>query len=526
MPSLPTSRRVFLRRSGMLAAAAVTGVASDLHLFLPAGADPAPSTAATSTPIGGEPWHGLTVLKVNGDDTWAGYMTRYCVSIVDVDPLAVTGDQWDWERDGRSRFSLRLEWASTNAQTNSRATTAWIQLRTPDGGGRIGSTEWKVPLGEAPDGVATTMVHLDTDPLNGSIDVPLPAGEVEIYLYVEKRAADGTISWSADSRGGFWGQFPKTTTYARGRLNVLSPGCMVGYHLGADPHGTCDNQWRPDGEACQTDVMGKRCAAVRIYSDGWEVPPTPVDRTINAGQLPMWSLKPPAGGWKAVAQDTTGNPWLTEIVDALRAYNREIIFIFHHEPHDDVDGSNNTDAWYRQAVIRIKNRLVERRAHVSAGGKVFFGYAPTLWDAKKGTPLGSNDRFYPGDGVFDLFCPTSYNWYNWNIGDGKWHSFEDVMWEAVALARARGQKLFPSETGCHPGADGFDRNQWLRDARTYMKTNNDARSVMAGFIYFHVRFMDAGQWHDWTLYNPDGQPGYQDGFAKDSFFTSTPFSLR
>jgi hypothetical protein len=240
----------------------------------------------------------------------------------------------------------------------------------------------------------------------------------------------------------------------------------------------------------------------------------------------MWSVKPPSGGWKAVGDDTVGNPWLTEIVDALRAYEREIILIFQHEPHDKVNGSTDTATTYRQAVLRIKSRLLERGAHHSVGGNVFFGYAPTLWDAKKGNPIGSADSFYPGDGVFDLFCPTSYNWYNWNIGDGHWHTFESVMTDAVALARRRGQKLFPSETGSHPTADGHDRNQWLRDAGNYLKNNPEARSVVVGFIYFHVKYMDAGQWHDWTLFDPDGHPGYRDAFAKDPYFTTSPFSLR
>lgn len=523
MVSSEASRRAFLRHSGILAAAAVAGVAPvDLCRLLAAGAAPAP---ASSAPIDGEPWNGLTVLKVNGDDAWAGEMTRYCLSILEVDPLSAVGDQDDWQRDGRSRFTLRFEWASTNLNANSRATTAWIQIRKPDGGDKIGSAVWVVNVNEAPSGVATTAVHFDTNPMDGTIDLPLPAGPVELYLYVEKETADG-LAWSADSRGGAWGVHPKQTAYARGRLSVLSPGIMIGYHVGRDRHSTCYQQWRPEGEICKTVAMGKRCAAVRIYSDEWELPPTPVDRTIDAGQLPMWSVKPPSGGWRAVAEDTVSDPWLTEICDSLRAYNREIIFIFHHEPHDDVNGSTNTDAWYREAVVRIKDRLAERGAHHSVGGNVFFGYAPTLWDAKKGNPIGSNDRFYPGDGVFDLFCPTSYNWYNWNIGDGKWHSFEDVMWEAADLARRRGQKLFPSETGCHPTADSHDRNQWLRDARMYMTSNDWARSVIVGFIYFGVEFEDAGQWHDWTLYNPDGHPGYHDGFAKDPYFTSKPFSLR
>jgi hypothetical protein len=226
-----------------------------------------------------------------------------------------------------------------------------------------------------------------------------------------------------------------------------------------------------------------------------------------------------------VADGTATNPTVAELVDALKAYDKEIIFIFHHEPHDDVNRSTNTDATYRGAVLRLKDQLLRRGAHHTVGGKVHFAYAPTLWDAKKGNPQGSGDRFYPGDGVFDIFAPTSYNWYDWIIGDGRWHSFEDVMYEAVALARKRVQKLFPSETGSHPAKDGYDRNEWLRDAKTYLRTNDDARSVFVGFIYFHVEYQDAGEWHDWTLFKPDGSGGYGDGFGRDGYFTSAPFSL-
>jgi hypothetical protein len=518
------SRRDFLWRSGLLAAAGFAPWLLRPVGGRPAGAAPAPAPASTSSPIAGEPWKGLTVVKVKGDGAWAAAMTRYCVSITDVDPITATGDQYQTQRDGRSRITLRFEWNSTNSGTNSRATTAWIYLRYPDGGGKIGTSEWVVPINEAPYGGVTRSIHLDTDPMNGTIDVPLAAGLVEMYLYLEKKT-DNIIRWSADSRGGAWGQFPKSTTYARGTLGVLSPGVMIGYHVGRDPHGTCDDKWSPDGETCQTDSMGKRCAAVRIYSPRWEKPSGAVDRTMAQGKLPMWSVKPPSGGWKAVADGTATNPTVAELVDALKAYDKEIIFIFHHEPHDDVNGSTNTDASYRGAVLRLKDQLLRRGAHHTVGGKVHFAYAPTLWDAKKGNPQGSGDRFYPGDGVFDIFAPTSYNWYDWIIGDGRWHSFEDVMYEAVALARKRVQKLFPSETGSHPAKDGYDRNEWLRDAKTYLRTNDDARSVFVGFIYFHVEYQDAGEWHDWTLFKPDGSGGYGDGFGRDGYFTSAPFSL-
>ena len=522
--SAASSRREFLWRSGLLAAAGAAPWLLRPMAGKAAAAEPAPGPPSLTVPIEGEPWQGLTVLKIRGDGPWAGAMTRYCVSITDVDPITATGNQPEHQRDGRSRIILRFEWNSTNSGTNSRATGAWIYLRHRNGGGKIGTTEWMVPINEAPYGGVVRTIHLDTDPMNGTIDSPLPAGLVEMYLYVEKKT-EGIVRWSADSRGGVWGQYPKATSYARGTLGVLSPGVMIGYHVGRDPHSNCDDRWSPEGETCKTDEMGKRCAAVRIYSPRWERPPDAFKRTMNLAKLPMWSVKPPSGGWKAVADNTVTNPTVNELVDAIKSYNKEVIFIFHHEPHDDVNGSTNTAAHYRRAVLRLKDALVRRGAHHSAGGKVHFAYGPTLWDAKKGTPMGSADAFYPGDGVFDIFAPTSYNWYDWNIGDGRWYSFANVMWEAVALARKRNQKLFPSETGSHPAKDGYDRNQWLREAGDYIRSDKDARSVFIGFVYFHVEYMDAGEWHDWTLSRWDGHWGYWDAFVQESVFTSTPFSL-
>jgi hypothetical protein len=58
-----------------------------------------------------------------------------------------------------------------------------------------------------------------------------------------------------------------------------------------------------------------------------------------------------------------------------------------------------------------------------------------------------------------------------------------------------------------------------------MRNNPDARSVFVGFVYFHVEYQDAGEWHDWTLFKADGHWGYWDGFATDDYFTATPFSL-
>jgi hypothetical protein len=218
MPRDTASRREFLWRSGLLVAAGAAPWALRPLGAGMAGAQtaPVPAPPSTTTPIEGEPWRGLTVVKVRGDGPWTGAMTRYCVSITDVDPITATGHQSEHQRDGRSRITLRFEWNSTNSGTNSRATAAWIYLRYPNGGGKIGTTEWMVPINEAPYGGVIRTIHLDTDPMNGTIDVPLPAGLVEMYLYVEKKT-DGIIRWSADSRGGAWGstRSPQLTPGAR-----------------------------------------------------------------------------------------------------------------------------------------------------------------------------------------------------------------------------------------------------------------------------------------------------------------------
>lgn len=55
-------------------------------------------------------------------------------------------------------------------------------------------------------------------------------------------------------------------------------------------------------------------------------------------------------------------------------------------------------------------------------------------------------------------------------------------------------------------------------------TTVGARSSSASCT-FHVEYMDRDEWRDWTLFKVDGHWGYCDVFARDGWFTSTPFSL-
>ena len=63
------------------------------------------------------------------------------------------------------------------AAASTKATDALVELRTPDGGGQHGRTDWHCPVNEAPSGVCTRWVHLDNDPLDGNFGAPRHEGD-------------------------------------------------------------------------------------------------------------------------------------------------------------------------------------------------------------------------------------------------------------------------------------------------------------------------------------------------------------
>ena len=289
---------------------------------------------------------------------------------------------------------------------------------------------------------------------------------------------------------------------------------MVGWHEKGDDL---------DALRAHETQLGTRFAVVRIYQQ-WRTPASKIDTLVAEGRLVLASHKPPAGGWAAVAsgaEDAT----ITQLADRYRGYGREVIFSFHHEPHDDATdikgGSAGAAADYLAAWRRIHGIFVARGAHRSAGGNVFFGYSATgSWAlaAAPGGPAGSGDPLYPGGDIIDVLAHDRYNWAACRGDD--WEEFQENWAPLVALAARLGKPLIAGELGAAPA--GGKRNEWFRRGAEWMRTDPLARQWMWGFAYYHS-LHDTCPW-DFLNQGDDGALGWREAFSHP-YFTGTPFSL-
>ena len=292
---------------------------------------------------------------------------------------------------------------------------------------------------------------------------------------------------------------------------------MIGWH---------EDRNNVDGLRANEARLGMRFALVRHYHQ-WALPGRLLDGLVAEGRLVVSSHKAPdpaRGGWAAVASGAEDR-MIVALADKYRSYGREIVFVFHHEPHDEAadvkGGTYGKAADFVAAWRRIHGIFVKRGAHHSVGGNVLFGYsAVDTWALRRapgGSP-GSGDPLYPGDDVVDVLAHDGYDWGScWRKPS---RPFAAIWRPLVALAAAHQKPLVAGEFGAAPGL----RNQWFRDAARWLRDDSLARRWMWGFAYFHT-YMDRCHW-DFLNQGDDGRSGWDDGFARDPYFTDTPFSLR
>ncbi len=263
--------------------------------------------------------------------------------------------------------------------------------------------------------------------------------------------------------------------------------------------------------------LGTRFAVVRVYQS-WKVPGSKIGTLVDEGRLVLVSHKPPIGGWAAVAsgaEDAT----IAALADKYRSYGRQVIFTFHHEPHDDaVDlkgGTSGTVADYLAAWRRIHQVFVDRGAHRSAGGNVHFGYSATgSWALAAG-----GDPLYPGGDIVDVLAHDRYNWAACEGDD--WEEFSENWGPLVALAARQGKPLIAGEFGSAPA--GGARNDWFRRGAEWMRTDPAARQWLWGFAYYHS-LHETCPWDFLNSVTDDGASGWRDAFSHP-YFSGTPFAL-
>lgn len=269
--------------------------------------------------------------------------------------------------------------------------------------------------------------------------------------------------------------------------------CMIGAHVGSE---SVEN----------LELRLGSLSILRMYHQ-WEIPSKNVKKYTDQGKLIISSHKPPKGGWKAVASGSE-DKMIDSLALAYKALGKPVIFIFHHEPHDDAsdikNGSSGTSSDYVAAWTRIHDRFSSIGALQKDGGNVLLGYCGV-----RSWVLKSIDKLYPGNNIIDIECHDAYNWGDWNSGNS-WSSFKSIWTPLVTLAKSRGHKIIPAEFGCHPTMAPFrNRDKWFINAAKYIKSE----PTMIGFCYYHTIHT-----HDWRLTESDGLKGWKKAFIDDSYF--------
>lgn len=262
---------------------------------------------------------------------------------------------------------------------------------------------------------------------------------------------------------------------------------MFGAHVGGS--GAAEVEW---GKR-----IPKKVILIREYHQ-WELPSSTTLNYLKTGHVVMVSHKPPAirsgsagDRWRHVARGEA-DEMLNQLAEAYAPYAGRVIFIFHHEPHDD-DPQRGND--YVAAFRRCAN--VMRAVGVSVG------YCGTTSRVEKG------DTFYPGDAWVDVECHDPYNWYLWG-GSKKWREPAYRLDRLTALAERRGHPLILGEINSHPGDAEHSRKEWYAQLVEYAK----AHPVLRGFCLY-----DTKHTHDWRATPDELQP------FKDPYMLSTPLPL-
>lgn len=249
-------------------------------------------------------------------------------------------------------------------------------------------------------------------------------------------------------------------------------------------------------------TLGKQFAMTRIYEQ-WKVPGADVAVQSANGKLVLVSHKPPDGnylGWQRIAKGLE-DVMIDQLAAYYKALQRTIIFIFHHEPHDNgaTKGANGTD--YVAAYRRIHDRF-----KAAGATNVKFGYcAVPMW-------VRTPDAFYPGVDYVDVECHDPYNWAGYQ--GTAWKSMQQILEPLVSIAKARGTKLILGEMACHPSVGADNRDQWFRDGAAWLKTQD----TVIGFCYYN----SPPPAHDWVITENDGFAGWRDAFVNDPFFLGRP----
>ncbi|GAA0710939.1 DNRLRE domain-containing protein [Dactylosporangium roseum] len=210
------------------------------------------------------------------------------------------------------------------------------------------------------------------------------------------------------------------------------------------------------GLAREEGLFGKM-GAVRFFHGGlppaWPGPLDTGDRTL------VVSFKGNARDHAAGVHDAFMRQWF-----ASAPRDRDIYWVYYHEPEDNIRGGEFTAAEYRSAWQRLAGLA-------AAAGNPRLHATQVLMEWTVNPDSGRNWRdYYPGDGVLDVLAWDVYN-YDPTAAKGVYLAPATLVDRAVAANAAVGLPFGVAEMGSHvaAGDDGTGRAAWVRAMNAYLE---------------------------------------------------------
>lgn len=354
-------------------------------------------------------------------------------------------------------------------------------------------------------------------------------------------------------------------------------GCMAGWYE-ADRTIAADEA-----------VLTKRFPCIRVYqqTSNFGKVPGSVATLTNQDRLVVVSHKAPYGGtslqntsWQRI-QNGNEDTSLIALARAYKGIAGDVVFVFHHEPHDNCIttkpssattsaqkpyGDNfGTASEYIGAWRQIYNIFVQEGAHASVGGNVYFGYCAVanFWADKEDKGIGTT--LYPtqsggADTLVQCLAHDDYNWYHaekWKTQNGQlvhyadesqaWEWFSYTWLPIIQQCDRRQKPLIIGEWGSDHGRGASDpnkidpatghapraetRNEWFKEASEWIQSNSLAKKWLIGMCYFHSPEPTVN-WQ-FTAHDPsnDGIDGWKAGFVRSTtgvaqdYFMTAPHAI-
>lgn len=247
--------------------------------------------------------------------------------------------------------------------------------------------------------------------------------------------------------------------------------------------------------------LGRPLDVVHVYHDWEDQFPTDSDRQFaSEGSIVLLSW---AGTDTRVIQSGRYDDLIRRDAQALKAWNAQVLLEWRWE----MDRPNlSSQIWSAQDYIAAWKHI---RAIFADVGVSNVGW---VWcPLGVGFDTGRAQPFYPGDDQVDWVCADVY--------PGKTiKPFEVAAGSFLGWAKDHPKPIIIGEFGMKEERGEQTRQQWLRQLRTYVKTQPQIKAL----VYFNADNRDAGKSYNMDLTTSPGSMAAFRELANDPYFTVRP----